>query len=583
MKNEDLVRQGQNILNIAMAPFICKSFRNVYRDRWWSVIRTTLSGDKTKRLPDDGSYEELLASLDAACCYRLFRYKWWDVFANRFPVRTADKVKAWAEELAAYRNIISHLGGGQDLDRKEAERALETMILLGQQIDAKTAKEIRELYEENFGKETAEKPAETGLSQPESLSARGALTEGSLLKETEAGLVEKTVQTWKITFGGKTQVYPVYRVRLDALYYNDQNDRIATWISGYESENGADSLQSLDRSIYNRIIENFIVESNEEAIERTQKNIELVGQQRPGVTLADGRVVDGNRRFTCLRRLQRETEDPVYFETVILDVDIHADRKEIKKLELALQHGEDRKVDYDLIDFAVGTYRAIVKEQLLTLQEFVDSTKESPSEVKKRIRVAEIVNEFLEYIGLPEQYNIAREYQVYSVFQEMLAPLNQINEEDQKKLKQTAFSNAVLGVVPDQRKFIRDIKGLVKNGGYQTLLKEQEELQEQIGKDFVEFNPSNEEELKTFAELHREQAESLRQSMESALQKSRSKQIQAKPIESAQKCADLLMDVDPRLFVKMTPEQVAQFRKQLKELKDQIGYLEESLGAEEKQ
>ena len=82
--------------------------------------------------------------------------------------------------------------------------------------------------------------------------------------------------------------------------------------------------------IYNRIIENFITESNPEAIQKTQKNIALVGQREPGVTLADGRIVDGNRRFTCLRRMQRESADPVYFETVIMEMDIREDKKQIK-------------------------------------------------------------------------------------------------------------------------------------------------------------------------------------------------------------------------------------------------------------
>lgn len=79
---------------------------------------------------------------------------------------------------------------------------------------------------------------------------------------------------------------------------------LPTWISRYESENGKDSLNDLNVEIYNRIIENFITESNPEAIQKTQKNIALVGQREPGVTLADGRIVDGNRRFTCLRRMR---------------------------------------------------------------------------------------------------------------------------------------------------------------------------------------------------------------------------------------------------------------------------------------
>ena len=76
-------------------------------------------------------------------------------------------------------------------------------------------------------------------------------------------------------------VYPVYQVRLDALFYNDQNDRIATWISRYESENGKESLSDLNVEIYNRIIENFITESNPEAIQKTQKNIALVVSGSP--------------------------------------------------------------------------------------------------------------------------------------------------------------------------------------------------------------------------------------------------------------------------------------------------------------
>lgn len=231
-------------------------------------------------------------------------------------------------------------------------------------------------------------------------------------------VVQKTTLTRKVTYGGKTVIYPVYRVRLDCLYYNDQNDRISTWITRYESENGKDAFAELNKDIYNRIIENFIFESNPEAIQKTQKNIAVVGQQEPGVSLADGRIVDGNRRFTCLRRLQRESAEPVYFETVIMDMDIREDKKQIKLLELTIQHGEEKKVDYDLIEYAVGTYRDVVQTKLLTVEEYASSTNKSVSDVKKRIEIAGVVCEFLSYIKLPEQYHVAREYQVYSLFQE---------------------------------------------------------------------------------------------------------------------------------------------------------------------
>lgn len=59
---------------------------------------------------------------------------------------------------------------------------------------------------------------------------------------------------------------------------------------------------------------------------------------------------------------------------------------------------------------------------------------------------------------VPEQYHIAREFQVYGLFQEMLPSLKQLNEPDKQQLKLIAFNNAMMHAMPDQRKFIRDIK-----------------------------------------------------------------------------------------------------------------------------
>ncbi len=390
----------------------------------------------------------------------------------------------------------------------------------------------------------------------------------SLLKVVGSDIVQKTTLTRKVTYGGKTVVYPVYRVRLDMLYYNDQNDRIATWISQYESENGKDSLSGLNRDIYNRIIENFIVESNPESIARTQKNISMVGQREPGVTLADGRVVDGNRRLTCLRRIQREKTEPVYFETVIMDVDIREDKKQIKLLELAIQHGEEKKVDYDLIDYAVGTYRDIEQTKLLTIEEYAGSTNESVADVRKRLEIAEQINEFLEYIGLPEQYHIAREYQVYSLFQEMMAPLKQLNDEEKQQLKHIAFNNVMMQAIPDQRKFIRDIKALVKNDTYASYFKDQEKLSQQISEKYKETPIRNKADIEKFASDHTDLTEEMQVSMERSKLKSRSEILKARPVENVSKSISLMMEVDSRQFDRMTEEEKDKLLSKLSELNE---------------
>lgn len=400
-ENYELVQRGFRLLVSSMSGYIGRELSRVYQSNWWNEVLKTLWDQQN--LPSYGDYGELVDSLDIANCIRLLDRKWNDVFKNILSLNC----RSWAKELMGVRNIVSHIGQ-QDLEQPMAERALDTMALLCSEIDGEGADEIREIYRSVRARAEITGPMAasfTGLAQPMSDSTRGELMEGSLLKLVGTEIVQKTALTRKVTYGGKTVVYPVYRIRLDALYYNDQNDRIATWITRYQAENGQDAFNGLNREIYNRIIENFIVESNAEAILQTQKNISIVGQREPGVTLADGRIVDGNRRYTCLRRLQRESGEPQYFESVIMDMDIHADKKQIKLLELAIQHGEEKKVDYDLIDYTVGTYRDVVQTGLLTAEEYAASTNESVAEVKKRIEIAEIICDFLTYLKLPGQYH----------------------------------------------------------------------------------------------------------------------------------------------------------------------------------
>ena len=559
-ENFELVQRGFRILVGSMSEFIGQEINRVYRNNWWNEVLNALYDQRD--LPLSGSYGDLVDALDIANCIRLIDRKWNDVFRNTLPLNC----RTWAKELMGVRNIVAHIGQ-QDLEQPMAERALDTMALLCREIDPDGADEIREIYRQVRAKaEGGHNTAFSGLAQPECDSNRGSLQEGSLLRLVGTDMVRKTPLTRKVTYAGKTVVYPVYQVRLDVLFYNDQNDRISTWISQYESENGKESLSDLNVEIYNRIIENFITESNPDAIQKTQKNIALVGQREPGVTLADGRIVDGNRRFTCLRRIQRGSTEPVYFETVIMDMDIREDKKQIKLLELAIQHGEEKKVDYDLIDYAIGTYRDIIQTGLLTVEEYATSANESPAEVKKRIEIAEIICEFLTHIRLPEQYHAAREYQVYSLFQEMMPALKALNPEEKDKLKKIAFNNTVLKAIPDQRKFIRDIRGLIKTRSYTDYFAEQEQLAREIEEKYAAPEIRSKEDVDRFAADNSKIAEQLQDTMERALRRARAQQVRNRPSENVGKSITLLMDVDPRLFGRLSEEEKDMLKAELSEL-----------------
>ncbi|QWT53069.1 Swt1 family HEPN domain-containing protein [Eubacterium sp. MSJ-33] len=572
-ENYELVQRGFRKLVVTFSGYIGREFSKKYKNAWWDEVLEALSDQHD--LPSDGEYGYLIDSLDILNCIRLLERRWKEVFQDELPLNC----RTWAKELKGIRNKVAHIGQ-QDLDQPIAERALDTMRLLCKELDSDDAAEIEKIYEEVRKRANDYRPVTRifeGVEQPASESNRGELMKDSLLQLVGTDVVQKTTLTRKVTYGGKTVIYPVYRIRLDYLFYNDQNDRIATWITRYQAENGEDSLLELGREEYNNVIETFIYESNPDAISKTQKNILLVGQREPGVTLSDGRIVDGNRRYTCLRRIQREKIGPVYFETVIMDMDIREDKKQIKLLELAIQHGEEKKVDYDLIDYAIGTYRDIVQTKLLTLDEYATGTNEKPADVKNRIEIAEIISEFLKYIKLPEQYHIAREYQVYSLFQEMMAPLKKLNESEKAQLKKITFNNAMMKVIPDQRKFIRDIKGLVKNGTYESYFEEQMNWINVIRDKFDMCEVHSKSDIDKFAEENAKIAEELQISMERALQKSRSIILKNKPVENVSKSITLLTEVDSRLFGRLEEEEKKQLKDELDELARIVDVFREKL------
>ena len=574
LENYDLIQKGFRKLLKSLAGYIGQAMSTEYGSGWWGEVRRALS-DQADDLPYNGDYGTLVDSLDVLNCLHLIDRRWNEVFRDRM----GRNCRTWAIELKGSRNIISHYGQ-QDVEQEVAERYLNTMELLCREVDEDNAAEIHKLYVEvraRSEENAAPTFVYTGAEQPAPASKRGALADESLLKLVGSEFVEKTTMTKKVTYGGKTEAYPVYRVRLDKLYYNDQNDRISTWLSQYESQNGVGMLSSLNCGAYNDIIEKFICESNPEAIQRTKNNIALVGQQQPGVVLADGRIVDGNRRYTCLRKIERETGAPQFFETVIMEMDIHDDKKQIKLLELALQHGEEKKVDYDLIDYAVGTYRDVVQTHLLTVDEYAQSANESLSEVNERIEVAKVICEFLEYLKLPEQYYVARDYQVYSLFHEMMAPLKKLNDLEKVQLKHIAFDNAMMNAIPDQRKFIRDIKKLIKNDTYTDYFTEQQKIEQKILELYGVEEIRSKQDVDAFAQNNQNIAAELQTSMERAMQKSRSALLKNKPAENVSKCIDLLMEVDTRLFPRMEQEDRDALQSNLSELSNIVAAFQKKL------
>ena len=141
-ENVDYVQRGFRVLHPLMAAYIAQEMSREYKDSWWQEVLTTLS-DQTRDLPAGGDWSVLVDSLDVLNCLRLLDRQWGALFRKRM---NRDR-RAWANELMGVRNDVSHLGS-QDMNKDDAERALDTMARLCEDFDLQGSDEIRALLRE---------------------------------------------------------------------------------------------------------------------------------------------------------------------------------------------------------------------------------------------------------------------------------------------------------------------------------------------------------------------------------------------------------------------------------------------------
>ena len=381
--------------------------------------------------------------------------------------------------------------------------------------------------------------------------------------------VIKTEMVRKLTIDGITKTYTVYKIRLNLLFYNDKNDRIATWISQYRVENDGQIPAVSDKDAYNTIIEDFIIKSNPTAIKATKTNIELVDQREPGVVLRDGRIIDGNRRFTCLRQLAEKNERFRYMEAIILDRDIENSAKQIKMLELQIQHGEESKVDYNPVDKLVGLYNDVEVTKLLTIDEYAKSVNETTREVSKQLEIANYMVEFLEFINAPGQYYLVRDMQIIHAFEELPKMLNKCSTEDEKEdLKHVVFTNLLVKPEADVRKMVRNINKIAGTEYAAGFIEEQMDITETV----IEKLPDkvNETVIRNVVRTDDEVISALENSTEKAITKVNRTETKNRPIQLTEKATMYMESIDNNILLKMNDSELRRLDRQLSRLESVI-------------
>ena len=383
---------------------------------------------------------------------------------------------------------------------------------------------------------------------------------------------------------GQVRNMDVYRIPINMLYYNDKNDRIATWISKYESEMG--SINELDIDAYNNKIQEFIIKSDKQKFTNTMNNIKNFSQLVPGVVFIDGRVIDGNRRFTCLRKLFQETGDQAYayFDAVILNNEVSP--KEIKLMELVLQHGEEGKVDYNPIEKLVGIYRDIINEEtkLFDVKEYAKSIDAKESDVEKSVQLAYLMTDFLEYINAPEQFYIARELEIDGPLHEIYNIKRRLGSDEEKweKVRIALYDNML---VKTNNQESGDITRIIRDFGKKVV--ENDEIFDRYFEKHEEYSRELNDKLNSFDEIINTEIirkeirenellkEKISENLDEALYSAKKNEARKKPIELLKSINDDLGKIDLTAVSRLRGEDRADFDEQLKFLKEKIENVEE--------
>lgn len=266
------------------------------------------------------------------------------------------------------------------------------------------------------------------------------------------GWVRKTDNSERKFIGGQNQDCPIYEVRVDKLHFNVQNGRIATFISRYQAEHPEGLPQ--DQTELDNLIADMVEADNPKHLKATMLDIKNKGQQQSAIILTNGVVIDGNRRFTCLRKLSA-AENTLRMLRCCVFPDTY-DENAIKGLELEIQLGEDTKQEYDAISRLVDIDRW-VNEGRMTAEEYAKHANMKQSKMKNCLAQIDMLKDFLEFCEAPGAFHIAQDLKLQGPIESLTNGLVKVKNKDKREeIKNAVFVNLMCQTFGDATRGVRE-------------------------------------------------------------------------------------------------------------------------------
>ena len=313
----------------------------------------------------------------------------------------------------------------------------------------------------------------------------------------------------------------------------------------------------------------MIEEDNPARLRTTKFDIKNKGQQEIAIILSNGIVIDGNRRFTCLRMLSREEAQPRFLRCYVFPDTF--DEKAIKGLELEIQLGRDEKVDYDPISRLVDI-NTWVNGGRMTKEEYGRHANISKGDMAKYLRQIEVLDDFLDFINAPGAYHIAQDMKLQGIVESLAQRLNSCKSaDDREEMEQIVFTNVLMGNLGDRVRAVRDmcehISASQKGDG--EYVDEQLSITERVLEkleDMPENTAVSTEFIRDHVASDADLANEQKASNEKARMKAGNSKIKNGQVRNAHDALGSLQGIDADLLGKLSAEQLADMSESLQQV-----------------
>ena len=390
------------------------------------------------------------------------------------------------------------------------------------------------------------------------------------------GYIHETKSEETLTIDEHRDSYKVYEVKADKLKYNIRNGRIATYITRYKQETG--TLPEDGTEEMNELAERFIEESNPQRLKKTKLDIKAKGQQRPAVILSDGTVIDGNRRFTCIRQLQREEHEARYLRCFVLDSEL--DDKSLKGLELELQFGQDEKVAYDPISRLVDIYEWCRVGDLDT-EYYRTKCGMSKTEMDSFLGQADLMVEFLQFINADGQFHIVQDLKLQGSLESLYNATKKCHDEDLiEDLKIAVFANCLTKSVGDSTRHVRKMCDIALSAEGDSFLEEQIEIAQDVLETFEKLPEGKDVSTDFIRDVVRADEDIIRRqeaSFERSQRLMNNEKVKNGQVKEVEKAKLVLEKVAPELMPKLSKEALGSIKSSLAVIRKLVDDLEDAV------